>query len=146
MLLLLLLLWQRSRVAAARVPVRDRALWSRPNACTATRRPLAAQLAAVVAASEELRAPRYTPTWWAAHPWANLALFVAKESLGRLLGANVSLRRENVATPDGGTISIDYCHGAATRTLPDDAPIVLLLPTLLGHVGAGGARCGRRTG
>lgn len=130
--LVLYVLWRRR--ASSRAAAHDRALWSPSAASAGPRRVLAAQLERIVAGCGELRQPRYTPTWWASHRWVNMVWFVTKQHVAQLPGFRLPLRREGVPTPDGGAISVDFCDTATTRALPPDAPIVLLLPTLLGHV------------
>eukprot|EP00658_Telonema_sp_P-2_P008854 TRINITY_DN13355_c0_g1_i1.p1 TRINITY_DN13355_c0_g1~~TRINITY_DN13355_c0_g1_i1.p1 ORF type:complete len:475 (-),score=103.51 TRINITY_DN13355_c0_g1_i1:248-1558(-) len=79
----------------------------------------------------EVNKPHYLPPAWARNAWTNLGVFMAK-SLALAKLRTTRLTRQRLTTPDGGVVSIDWVDDDVTRSLPETAPIVIILCTITG--------------
>lgn len=115
---------------------KNRIIWCKPNPSKPTRREaLAVQMEQIVAHCAELQQSTYIPTWFVPGAWANVILFVVKAKLvqlGHQIFGYPRLIRENLRALDGAVLSIDYIEDKHTKSLPDDAPIVMVLHTISG--------------
>jgi len=71
----------------------------------------------------------YSPAWWLSYGWMNLGWFMVKS---KLLSRGARLQRQEMTAPDGALLSIDWTDDDATRALPADAPIMIVLHTVTG--------------
>ena len=114
---------------------------SPPSLPAAARRPVPSirhcpsdsRMARIVARSAFLSDPActFTPAWWARNAWIQLGLYELKS---KWAARWTPLRRETLpaTAEDPGELSIDWMDDPATRALPQDAPVLIVLHVLGG--------------
>ena len=90
------------------------------------------QLRRILARCPSVDRPHYLPPIWASNKWVNLVLFIVKAGFIQRFVFRFPLIHEALTAPDGAIISLDWSDDTATRALPADAPILLLLHTISG--------------
>jgi len=88
----------------------------------------AQRMSRIVDACESLKSPNYMPPPWASYTWANLGLYMMKVRLYTNF-ASVPMQKHTLRMEDGGEVIV---HVSSDPSLPQDAPIMIILHTLTG--------------